>query len=76
VNIDPGILLPDNLIMASGHERKHRLYLGRGVFGELTLIYSSGRFCRLPWTHPDFCHPEAIDLLDRVRESFELAVVT
>jgi len=70
VNIDPGILTPDKLVMASHREYNHRLYLGRGVFAQIELVYSHGKFMRLPWTNPDFCHNEAIDLFNRVRESF------
>lgn len=73
VNVDPGILTPNNLVMASHRELNHRIYLNDGVFGEVTLIYSKGCFRRLPWTHPDFCENEAIDFFTRVRSSFELA---
>jgi hypothetical protein len=72
VNIDPGILTPDNLVMASHREFNHRLYLRDGVFAEVALIYSRGRFMRLPWTNPDFYDNEAVEFLKRVRDSFEL----
>lgn len=68
VNIDPGLLTPDKLIMASHREYNHRLYLGQGVFGQIELIYSGGQFMRLPWSNPDFCHNEAMDLFNRVRD--------
>ena len=73
VNIDPGILTPSNLIMASHREMNHRIYLKDGIFAELALIYARGRFRRLPWTNPDYCDGEAIDFFLRVLESFELA---
>lgn len=72
VNIDPGILTPDNLVMASHREYNHRVYLRDGVFAELALVYSRGRFVRLPWTVVDFCQGEAIEFFLRVRESFEM----
>ncbi len=72
VNIDPGILTPDKLVMASHREYNHRIYLRDGVFAQIELIYSGGQFMQLPWTNPDFCDPEAIDLFYRVRGSFEL----
>ncbi len=72
VNIDPGIMTPENVIMASHREFNHRVYLGSGVFAELTLVFSRGRFVRLPWTNPDFCQGEAIEFFLRVRESFEV----
>jgi len=72
VNIDPGILTPDNLVMASHREYNHRIYLKEGVYAETVLIYAKGRFVRLPWTCTDFCYKEAIDFFLRVRGSFEL----
>ncbi len=72
VNIDPGIMTPHNLVMASHHEYGHSVYLTNGVFSELTLVWSQGRFVRLPWTNPDFFDDEAVDLFERVRACFEL----
>jgi hypothetical protein len=72
VNIDPGIMTPENVVMASHREFNHRIYLGQGVFAELALVFSRGRFVRLPWTDPDFCEGEAIEFFLRVRESFEV----
>lgn len=71
VNIDPGILSPDNLVMASYREYNHRVYLGDGVYAEIELVYSRGRFVRLPWTDPEFCQSEVIELLSRTRNGFE-----
>jgi hypothetical protein len=72
VNIDPGVLTPENLVMASHREYNHRIYLRDGVFAELALVYSRGRFVRLPWTVVDFCQGEAIEFFLRVRQSFEM----
>lgn len=72
VNIDPGIMTPDNFVMACYREYNHRVYINEGVFAEIVLIWSRGKFCRLPWTNHDFCHPEAIDFFTRVRNGFEL----
>jgi hypothetical protein len=71
VNIDPGVMTTENVVMASHREYNHRVYLGKGVFAELELVYSRGRFVRLPWTELDFCQGEAIEFFLRVRESFE-----
>ncbi len=74
VNIDPGILTPDNLVIASHHEYNHRLYLTNGVFAEIALIYARGEFRRLPWTSPNYYEKEAIDFFTRVRNTFELVI--
>lgn len=76
VNIDPGILTPANLVMSSHKEAGHRIYVAEGVYSEVTLIWSRGQFCRLPWTNLDFCQAEAIDFFNRVRSSIEETVDT
>lgn len=72
VNIDPGILTPDSLVMAAHKEFNFRVYLTDGVFAETALVYSKGYFTRLPWTDADFYHDEAIDFFLRVRDTFDL----
>lgn len=72
VNIDPGIITPNNLVMASHHEYGHSIYLTSGVYNELMLVWSQGRFVRLPWTPADFYDDEAVDLFERVRALFDL----
>lgn len=54
VNIDPGILLPERFVLATGKNFTHRVYLGRGIYADLTLIYRNGTFHTLPWTYPDY----------------------
>jgi hypothetical protein len=72
VNIDPGILSLQNLVIGSHRDANHRIYLRDGVYGELTLVWSRGQFVRLPWTPPDFYHNEAIDFFERVYQTFDI----
>jgi Domain of unknown function (DUF4416) len=71
VNIDPGILTPSNLVIASHRELNHRVYMANGVYAETALIFSKGQFCRLPWTSEDYYTDESIDFFLRVRASFD-----
>jgi hypothetical protein len=54
VNIDPGYLLRERLVLATGKNFTHRIYIGQGIYADLTLIYRRGRFEALPWTYPDY----------------------
>jgi hypothetical protein len=54
LNLDPGILSADNLILATTKDRSHRIPLADGIFGEVTLIYTKGAFQSLPWTYADY----------------------
>jgi hypothetical protein len=54
VNIDPGYLTAARVVLASTKDFSHRLYLGKGIYGEITLMYQKKRFQALPWTYPDY----------------------
>jgi len=54
VNLDPGYIEPSKLVLASLKNFSHRIYLGRGVYAEVTLMYQKGRWEKLPWTFPDY----------------------
>ncbi len=54
INIDPGLLSPKNLILATTKCREHRIPLMRGIYGEVTLIYMHGNYTPLPWTYADY----------------------
>jgi hypothetical protein len=54
VNLDPGYMSLAKVVLASGKNYSHRIYLGRGVFCELELFYQEGRFNPLPYTYFDY----------------------
>ncbi len=54
VNLDPGYLAPDKLVLASCKNFAHRIYLDQGVYAEITLLYRHRRFESLEWTFPDY----------------------
>ncbi len=68
VNIDPGLLTLHNLVLATAKGYSHRIYLGHGIYGEVTLIYRDGGFEPLPWTYPDYRMPEVMGFLGEGRE--------
>jgi hypothetical protein len=70
VNIDPGLLTAERLVLATGKNRAHRVYLGQGIFGDLTLLFSGGGFHALPWTYPDYAGESIRDLLGLWREVY------
>jgi hypothetical protein len=54
VNVDPGYLEPAKVVLASTKNFYHRMYLGRGIFGEVTMHFRNGKFEFFPWTYPDY----------------------
>ena len=70
VNIDPGYLLLERLVLATFKNFSHRLYLGDYVYAEVTLIYHQGRFRPLPWTYPDYQTEEALAVFEEARARY------
>jgi hypothetical protein len=68
VNLDPGLLLPARLVLASTKDNAHRIYLSRGIYGEVTLLYREDAFTPLPWTYADYRLPSTLAFLRQARE--------
>ena len=54
VNLDPGYIEHSKVILASTKNFYHRMYLGRGIFGEVTMHFRNNAWEFFPWTYPDY----------------------
>jgi len=54
VNIDPGYVELSKVVLLTTKNFSHRVYIGKGIYAEVTLIWRSGKFNELPWTYPDY----------------------
>lgn len=54
VNLDPGFMALEQVVLATGKPYSHRLYLSQGIYAELTFQYIQGKWTDLPWTYPDY----------------------
>ena len=70
VNIDPGLLLADKLVLATTKPSANRPYLGSGVYADLSLVYHRGSYRSLPWTYPDYAGRETIEMMNALRNRF------
>ncbi|MHC4756007.1 MAG: DUF4416 family protein, partial [Planctomycetota bacterium] len=67
VNLDPGIIEPSKLILASTKNFSHRIYIGLKMYAELTLIFDKGVWNTLPYTYPDYRQQCYFDFFNKVR---------
>ncbi len=74
VNIDPGYLVHERFVLASGKNYSHRIYLSEGIYADLTLIYHQGSFRKLPWTYPDYADHPMQKALERIRHKYVLDI--
>ena len=70
VNIDPGYLAAARFVLATGKDYSHRIYLGKAIYGEVTLIFQNGAFTPLPWTYPDYASQPLLGLLTLIRKHY------
>jgi len=70
VNLDPGLLTQERFVLATGKNYTHRIYLGDGIFGDLTLVFQAGSWQTLPWTFPDYAAPGMTAFLTDIRRRY------
>ncbi|MYA76110.1 MAG: DUF4416 family protein [Gemmatimonadetes bacterium] len=70
LNIDPGYVNGGQLVLATTKNYSHRIYIGKGIFAEVTLLYTRGEFTPLPWTYRDYSTEAALAFFTRVRAAF------
>jgi hypothetical protein len=71
VNIDPGYISLERLILATGKNYTHRIYLSRGIFADLTLLFQRGSFRPLEWTYRDYAEEKVIGYFNGIREIYK-----
>ena len=70
VNVDPGYLEANKVVLASTKNAAHRLYLKAGIYGEATLRFCHGAFEPFPHTYPDYRWPETLSFFLALRSVY------
>lgn len=70
VNIDPGYLALGKFVLATTKDQAHRIYIGQGIFAEVTLRYRKHSFEAWEWTYPDYANPRHIAVLNELRQAY------
>jgi hypothetical protein len=71
VNIDPGYLDLAKVVLASTKDHSHRLYVGDGIFAEVTLRYRQHTFQPWEWTYPDYRAPTSLTFFQQLRMLYQ-----
>jgi len=74
VNLDPGYLTLFNIVLASTKNYAHRIYLGKGIYGEATLVYINNSYTPHLFTYRDYQEKSSIDIFAKARQ--ELIQIT
>jgi hypothetical protein len=70
LNIDPGYICLEHVILATTKGYAHRPYLRDGIYADLTLIYRNKSFQPLEWTYHDYRQEEVIGLFNQFRKRY------
>ncbi len=68
INLDPGIIEPSKLILASTKNFAHRIYIGKKIYAEVTLVFNKGQWIPTDYTFPDYRERQYFDFFDKVRK--------
>ena len=74
INIDPGYISLERLILTTGKNYIHRIYLSKGIYADLSLVFNKNSFKPLKWTYRDYADPVAIGYFNDVRERYKRQV--
>jgi hypothetical protein len=67
VNLDPGIIEPSKLILATTKNYSHRIYIGKKMYAEVTLLFDKASWRPFDYTYPDYRQQCYFDFFDKVR---------
>ncbi len=71
VNLDPGYLTLAKVVLATTKDYSHRLYIGAGIYAEVTLRYQHKNFQPWAWTYPDYQQPATLQFFNQLREEYK-----
>lgn len=78
INIDPGYVTEAKVVLATTKDFSHRIYIGSGMYAEVTLRYSlrERRFMSTDYTYPDYRSEAYATMFNRARDQLRAALLT
>lgn len=67
INIDPGYVTLSKVVLASTKNYSHRIYVGKGIYAEVTLVYREGLYKPHLYTYRDYQEKTYIDIFMNAR---------
>lgn len=70
INLDPGYITEAKLVLATTKDHGHRIYIGQGIYAEVTLTYRDKDFRPWPWTYPDYASEPYLEIMRAIRRIY------
>lgn len=74
INLDSGYLTLSKIVLASTKNYAHRIYLGKGIYGEVTLIYKNNTYSPHLFTYRDYQDKISIDMFLNMRDTLKKTI--
>jgi hypothetical protein len=70
INLDPGYVTEAKVVLATTKDYSHRLYIGKGIYAEVTLRYNNKDRSFTPFDHTyrDYCSETNRTMFNKARE--------
>ncbi len=77
INLDPGYVTEAKVVLATTKDYSHRLYIGQGIYAEVTLRYGNKERSFTPFDHTyrDYCSETYITMFNKTREILRTALL-
>jgi hypothetical protein len=70
INLDPGYLTGAKMILATTKDYSHRIYLDKGIYGEVTLRFLKHSFSSFDYTYRDYATEQYIAIFNEIRRRY------
>jgi hypothetical protein len=76
INLDPGYVTEAKVVLATTKDYAHRLYIGEGIYAEVTLRYGNKdrSFTPFDYTYLDYCSETSKRMFNKARDLLRTAL--
>jgi len=70
INLDPGYISQAKVVLASTKDYSHRIYIGQGIYAEVTLMYTKKQLQKGFFTYSDYLDKRTLRVIMLARKLF------
>lgn len=70
INLDPGYITQAKVVLASTKDYSHRIYIGQGIYAEVTLMYTNKQLQKGFFTYSDYLDERTLRVIMLARKLF------
>jgi hypothetical protein len=71
INLDPGYLDTYKVVLASTKFGGQKIYIGKGIYADMTLVMYKGQWEGFAWGFPDFKSRRYDEVLSKIRDLYK-----